>query len=337
MHTRSSIRASRWRQPPRAAPRAGPTAAILPARLSCDLSPIFPNASTASSCNGPSSLGDTGNRLRRIGGLVVAKRLDDRAAKEILATRDVAGQRRPYLGIGAMCRQRAGQRRPHELGDLFVKRLEQLWHQRRARVPFEVREGDRAQPIVRIGAERVPSRRERAGPHMPTAAPARGIARIRLRAPVACRRAGTAICPGARRTTCEACARSAYRMRRVCRWQPPAALGRYGCVRRFRRRGRRGRLRETEAFRAPQRRQTDPGETPRHAAGRNEAGDGVDAGARGSWGDRVALRLDRLQRELQVCRLVARERHGVLAGVARCAVRRRRPCPTDSSRPSRLR
>ena len=122
------------------------------------LSPIFPIARTASSWSGPSSFAIVGQRRQRVRGLVVAERLDDSAAEEVLALHHQAVQHVANPGIGAVCRERARQRRTDELRLLARQRIEQPREDLRVDVVLEVRVGGRAQPIV--------GRRERLGHHV---------------------------------------------------------------------------------------------------------------------------------------------------------------------------
>ena len=96
----------------------------------------------------PISLGDLGDRPHGIGRLVVAERLDQRAAEVGLPLHDLPGHRLFDLRVSAVGRQRAGQGRPHELGRLGHQRGKQLGHDGRVGIVLEITVSDRAQAIV---------------------------------------------------------------------------------------------------------------------------------------------------------------------------------------------
>ena len=112
------------------------------------LSPILPMARTASSCSGPSSLAMVGERRQRVCGLVIAQRLDDPAAEEVLAFHHQTIQHVSNSGVGAVCGERAGQGGTHELGLLARKRIEQPRQDLRVDVVLEVSVGRRSKAIV---------------------------------------------------------------------------------------------------------------------------------------------------------------------------------------------
>jgi len=98
-------------------------------------------------------LSDARNRVERERRLVVAERLDDAAAKEVLAARHVTDQ---CLACGgdfhALARrgrsERATDRRTDELALFGVERFDELRDQRAIRVVFEEAVRDGAEPIV---------------------------------------------------------------------------------------------------------------------------------------------------------------------------------------------
>ncbi len=93
---------------------------------------------------------DIHDRLQRIGGAVLAERLDDDRPEEILTAHYETGHHLAHLRIGAVRRERPRQRRPHELGFLFGQGGQQPRHHLRIGVMLEpaVRRG--TQPVVAI-------------------------------------------------------------------------------------------------------------------------------------------------------------------------------------------
>ena len=94
---------------------------------------------------------DGGDRVERVVRLVVAERLDDRAAEEVLAAADVANERLPHASDRRRCGGERARRATgrDEFGLLLVERGKQLRHQRRIGIVLEEAVGDGPQPIVR--------------------------------------------------------------------------------------------------------------------------------------------------------------------------------------------
>jgi hypothetical protein len=87
------------------------------------------------------------HRIRRP---VIAQRLDHAAAKKILAAIDLDLQRFTYARVLRMRRQRANERRPHELAFFALERLEQRRDHRLIGMVLEIHVRDRPEPVVRI-------------------------------------------------------------------------------------------------------------------------------------------------------------------------------------------
>ena len=97
-------------------------------------------------------LRDGDERVVRVERLVIAKRFDDRAAEEVLSATDVSQQRLTHARIVALRRQRAHQRRAHELALLLVEGRHEIGNHRAIGMVFEEAVRDRAETIVGAGA-----------------------------------------------------------------------------------------------------------------------------------------------------------------------------------------
>ena len=117
---------------------------------SARLSPIFPSASTASSCSGPSSMATSVELRHGVGAVEVAERLDDRAAEVVDAAGDV-DERAPSRTFGSSptaASARMSDGRTNSPSSL-ASAVEKSARERAIGVALEIAVRHLAQPIVR--------------------------------------------------------------------------------------------------------------------------------------------------------------------------------------------
>ena len=270
------------------------------------LSPILPSAVAASSCSGPSSLAISISLGTAVGDLVVADRLDHGAAEEVDAAhrRRESAPRRPSgpCGIAASARTSAGRTNSPSS---FSSAASSFGASAGSRILLEVarrplRAGDRsARPSPR------PSRRSVRGSLKPVSS----VSALKRTKPSAC--------------SLTACSSAGHRLRRRRAAnrarRPPCASGsrdRRAC------RSPRGSVRARSASgRAPARTQEQITNNEQRSNESDERASHLADRFGFFFRERLALAVD-LQRQLQVAAFIARERHRIVAGVARRAVRR---------------
>ncbi len=99
---------------------------------------------------------------QRVRGAIVAERLDDSAAIDVLTAQHEAGQRLLDRRLVAVRRERARQRGPDEFAVFFVERFQQAGRNIALRIVLEIGIRHRAQAIVGLverGAHHVPRAR----------------------------------------------------------------------------------------------------------------------------------------------------------------------------------
>ena len=113
-------------------------------------------------------LGDLGDLGERVVAAVIAERFDHRAAEKVVAAHHQRHERGPRARIAALRRNRARQRRPHELRPFLVEAPRSA----PAASPdpammLEPGETHRAQPIVAVAPELAHDARPRSGRRIP--------------------------------------------------------------------------------------------------------------------------------------------------------------------------